>query len=98
MGAARALALWMISINKDIGSNYDAATSREWLETNGIGGFSSGTLFRVLSRPHHALLTPATEPPLGRITMLSKLEETLIVDGVRFELSSNLYPGTVYPD
>jgi len=88
----------MISINKDICSNYDAATSREWLETNGIGGFASGTLSGVLTRRYHALLTAATEPPLGRITMLSKLEETLIVDGVRFELSSNLYPGTVYPD
>src|SRR5580765_1378903 len=88
----------MISINKDICSNYDAATSREWLETNGIGGFASGTLSGVLTRRYHALLTAATEPPLGRITMLSKLEEKLIVDGVRFELSSNLYPGTVYPD
>jgi predicted glycogen debranching enzyme len=39
----------------------------------------------------------ATRPPLGRIRTVSKFEETLIIDGGKFELSSNQYPGTVYP-
>ena len=40
----------------------------------------------------------ATEPPAGRSLLLSKLEETLIVGGQRFELSTNLYPGAVHPE
>lgn len=73
------------------------ATSREWLETNGIGGFSSSTVIGLNTRRYHGLLTAATKPPVGRIVMLSKLEETLIIDGRRYELSANQYPGVVHP-
>ena len=50
------------------------------------------------TRRYHALLTAATRPPLGRIAMLSKFEETLIIDGERFELSANQYPGAIHPN
>lgn len=87
----------MISFDSQICTDFEAATSREWLETNGIGGFASGTISGANTRRYHGLLTAATKPPLGRITMLSKIEETIIVDGESFELSSNQYPGDVYP-
>jgi predicted glycogen debranching enzyme len=87
----------MITLGKDICTNFDEATSREWLETNGIGGFAGGSISGAMTRRYHGLLTAATQPPLGRITMLSKFEETLLIDDVPFELSSNRYPGTVYP-
>src|SRR5712671_6746334 len=74
-----------------------AATTREWLETNGLGGFSSSTIIGLNTRRYHGLLTAATKPPVGRIVMLSKLEETLVIDGRRYELSTNQYPGTVHP-
>src|ERR1700726_4153699 len=73
------------------------ASSREWRETNGIGGFASSTIIGLNTRRYHGLLTAATKPPVGRILMLSKLEETLIVDGRRYELSANQYPGVVHP-
>ncbi len=78
-------------------NNFDASSSREWLETNGIGGFASGTISGANTRRYHCLFTPATEPPLGRIRMLSKLEETVFVDGASFELSANQYPGKIHP-
>lgn len=87
----------MIKLDPSICSNFAEATSREWLETNGIGGFASGTVSGARSRRYHALLTAATEPPLGRISMLSKFEETLFVDGDSYELSSNQYTGTIHP-
>ena len=87
----------MIQFNKEIVSNLDAATSREWLETNGLGGFSSSTIIGLNTRRYHGLLTAATKPPVGRIVMLSKLEETLVIDGRRYGLSTNQYPGTVHP-
>src|ERR1700730_8410442 len=88
----------MIQFNKEIINNLDAATSREWLETNGLGGFSSSTIIGLNTRRYHGLLTAATNPPVGRVVMLSKLEETLLIAGQRYELSSNRYPGTLYPE
>ena len=87
----------MIQFDKEIINNLDAATSREWLETNGLGGFSSSTIIGLNTRRYHGLLTAATKPPVGRIVMLSKLEETLVIDGRRYELSTNQYPGAVHP-
>ena len=87
----------MIELGPDICTNFDAATSREWLETNGIGGFACGTISNALTRRYHSLLTAATKPPLGRITTVSKFEETLVIDGKEYELSTNRYPDTIHP-
>ena len=87
----------MIKLDKDICTGFKTASSREWLETNGIGGFASGTISGAGTRRYHALLTAATRPPLGRIRTVSKFEETLIIDGKQFELSSNQYPGSIHP-
>jgi predicted glycogen debranching enzyme len=70
---------------------------REWLETNGIGGYASSTTTGLNSRRYHGLLVAATRPPVGRMVLLSKFEETLIVDGKRFDLSTNRYPGVIHP-
>jgi predicted glycogen debranching enzyme len=77
--------------------DFEGSLSREWLETNGLGGFSSSTIIGLNTRRYHGLLTAATKPPVGRIVMLSKLEEVLLVDGRRYELSANQYPGVVHP-
>jgi predicted glycogen debranching enzyme len=71
--------------------------SSEWLETNGIGGFSSSTISGINTRRYHGLLTAATKPPVGRLILLSKLEETLIIDGSRHEFSANQYRGVIHP-
>ncbi len=88
----------MISFDKEICTNFQESSSREWLETNGIGGFAASTIAGANTRRYHGLLTPATNPPLGRVTMLSKFEETLIIGDEKFELSSNQYPLRVHPD
>jgi predicted glycogen debranching enzyme len=87
----------MIRFDQDICGNPAAALTREWLETNGLGGFASSTIAGLNTRRYHGLLVAATKPPVGRIVMLSKLEETLVVDGRRYELSANQYPGVVHP-
>src|SRR5690349_12421389 len=74
-----------------------AATEREWLETNGIGGFASSTLPGLNTRRYHGLLTAATKPPLGRMLLLSKFEETLVIGDERYDLSANQYSGAVHP-
>jgi predicted glycogen debranching enzyme len=87
----------MIQFNQETCGHPASALTREWLETNGLGGFSSSTITGLNTRRYHGLLVAATKPPVGRILLLSKLEETLIVDGRRYELSANQYPDIVHP-
>ncbi len=87
----------MIQFPQDICSNLEAALRREWLETNGLGGFASSTIAGLNTRRYHGLLVAATKPPVGRLVLLSKFEETLLMDGQAIELSSNRYPGVVHP-
>ncbi|MDX2154207.1 MAG: amylo-alpha-1,6-glucosidase [Bryobacteraceae bacterium] len=55
--------------------------SREWLVTNGLGGYASGTLAGVITRRYHGLLVAALPTPLGRIVMLSDLVEHVMLPG-----------------
>ena len=71
----------MIRFERSVCADLGRAQKLEWLETNGLGGFSSSTITGMNTRRYHGLLTAATKPPVGRFLLLSKLEETLIVDG-----------------
>src|SRR5215467_83833 len=87
----------MIRFGEDVCRNLDAALRHEWLETNGIGGFASGTISGFNTRRYHGLLVAATKPPVGKVVLLSRFEENLIVNGRAYELSTNRYPGVVHP-
>src|ERR1700741_2054910 len=87
----------MIQFDEGTCGNLDAALHREFLETNGLGGFASSTIVGLNPRRYHGVLVAATKPPVGRMVLLSKLEETLLVDGRRFDLSCNRYPGVIHP-
>ena len=87
----------MIELDQNICRNLEAAQTREWLESNGLGGFASSTIVGLNTRRYHGLLTAATKPPVGRMVLLSKFEEALIIDGRRYDLSANQYPGAVHP-
>ncbi|HVF10972.1 MAG TPA: amylo-alpha-1,6-glucosidase [Abditibacteriaceae bacterium] len=75
--------------------------SREWLETNGIGGFASSTIIGCNTRRYHALLCAAVEPPLGRMVLVNKADETITLKNPagdrHFDLGCNQYPGAVHP-
>ena len=87
----------MIQFGEEICADLDAALGKEWLETNGIGGFASSTIIGLNTRRYHGLLVAATTPPVGRFVLLSKLEETLLIGDQAFDLSANRYPGVVHP-
>jgi len=87
----------MIEFKREECGDLDTALRREWLETNGLGGFASSTIIGLNTRRYHGLLTAATKPPVGRLVLLSKLEETLLIAGRRCDLSANRYPGVVHP-
>ena len=87
-----------ISFNKDVCTNLSLAAEKEWLETNGIGGYASSTITGANTRRYHGLLMAATKPPLGRILTISKLEEFLSVGEELLPLSTNFYPNAIYPE
>lgn len=79
----------MIAFGREICSHSAAAERREWLVTNGIGGFAMGTVAGLLTRRYHGLLVAALKPPLGRTLLLAKLDEDVKYDGRQFALFAN---------
>src|SRR4051794_12754994 len=58
-------------------SSREVLLDREWLVTNGLGGYSSGTVSGAITRKYHGILVAALPAPLGRTVMWSYLSENL---------------------
>ena len=83
----------VVSLGRDICSDPSQSTQREWLITNGIGGYGCGTIAGILTRCYHGLLVAALKPPLGRTLLLTKLDETLQYQNVTYPLSCDRWAG-----
>lgn len=77
--------------------DFSSAISREWLLTNGIGGYASSTIIGANTRRYHGLLVAAQPPPLDRHLVLSKIEEEIGVNETFYQLSTNQYRDSVFP-
>lgn len=76
-----------------------SSTEREWLETDGRGGFASGTAAGVRTRRYHALLLVATTPPTGRMVLVNGFDAWVTTQGGTFATSSQRYvPDVTHPD
>jgi len=89
---------WPVRLDKGALGDFASASAREWIETNGVGGWASSSVSGANTRRYHGLLVAATRPPLGRIVLLSRLEETVLIGAHRVSLGTNQFPGVVYPD
>src|SRR3970282_475873 len=78
-----------IEFGREICCELSAAESREWLVTNGIGGFASGTVAGTLARRYHGLLVAALAPPLGRTLLVAKVHDSLQYQGATYHLFAN---------
>lgn len=87
-----------ISFDNSITQNFEKAIRREWIETNGLGGWSSSTIIGANTRRYHGLLVAATRPPVERKVLLSKLDETIDIADQRIELGTNVYSGSIHPE
>ena len=88
-----------LTYGRDRLGDLEAATRLEWLVTNGIGGYASGTASGVLTRRYHGLLVASLKPPVGRTLLLAKLAESLELDGDWVDLDANRWAGgSVSPD
>ena len=87
-----------VTLGKDICSNLAATESREWLITNGIGGYGAGTISGLLTRRYHGLLIASLNPPTQRTLMLTKLNETVAYNDLDYDLYSDRFgDGTIFP-
>ncbi|MEO0490234.1 MAG: glycogen debranching enzyme N-terminal domain-containing protein, partial [Cyanobacteria bacterium J06659_2] len=77
----------MIQFGRDICGDLAQAEQREWLVTNGIGGYACGTVAGLLSRHYHGLLVAALKPPLDRTLLVAKLDETVYYAQQSFSLN-----------
>ena len=68
----------------------DKALEKEWIITNGIGGFASSTIIGANTRKYHGLLVSPIIPPARRRLILSKLDESIEVGGRKYELFTNV--------
>ncbi len=64
--------------------------TKEWIITNGIGGYSSSTIFGINTRKYHGLLVAPLTPPARRHLILSKLDEAIEIDNKKYNLYSNI--------
>ena len=89
-----------LRIGRETCRNLESALTREWLVTNGLGGFASGTVAGVNTRRYHGLLVAAMNPPVQRMVLLAALEEWLLPSaGEAVPLAAHEYwDGTVYPE
>lgn len=77
--------------------NLEVSARREWLLTNGIGGYAMGTPSDVATRRYHGLLVAAIRPPADRMVLLAAIDTFIQGDGNPIGLSSNQYPGAIFP-
>lgn len=70
-------------------STFEEGTNKQWLVTNGIGGYASSTIIGCNTRKYHALLVGPKTPPHNRTCYVSKVNETVTVNGIKHEISTN---------
>ncbi len=79
-------------------ADFRKSLTREWLETNGLGGYASGTIANCHTRKYHGLLVASLAKPAGAFVLLSRLEDTVEAGGVQHPLSTSQYGEVFAPD
>jgi hypothetical protein len=75
--------------------SYPELIRREWLVTNGLGGYASGTLAGPPTRRYHSLLVAALPAPLGRLALLARLDERIRLPSLRVAWLGRAEPSPV---
>ena len=78
--------------------HFKIATGKEWLVTNGLGGYAAGTISGAHTRRYHGLLVAALRPPLERTVLLAKVDTTAFHGDELYPLFANEFAdGTIDP-
>src|SRR5215471_16914872 len=88
-----------LSFGPEICRDLGAAEQHEWLVTNSLGGFASGTIAGSSTRRYHGLLIAALNPPAARTHLVGALDEILTAAGKSYELAAHRWAsGAVAPE
>jgi glycogen debranching enzyme len=90
---------WTLLVGSEICADVQAGLDREWLVTNGLGGYAAGSILGATTRCYHGLLVAALNPPVARTVLVAKIdEEVTLPDGKVIQLGVNEYlGGTINP-
>ncbi|MCL2640112.1 MAG: amylo-alpha-1,6-glucosidase, partial [Phycisphaerales bacterium] len=93
-----------ITLNTEQCRNLETAINTEWLCTNSLGGYASGTVAGANTRKYHGHLVVALKPPVQRYVILSHVEDRIIIDTAGesaeptfYDLSTNEFVDVVHP-
>ncbi|HEU0106692.1 MAG TPA: amylo-alpha-1,6-glucosidase [Vicinamibacteria bacterium] len=87
----------MLRLGAEVVHDVALASRREWLLADGLGGWAASTVLGLNTRGGHGLLVTAATPAHPRLVLLSRVEEAVTCDGVRYELGTNDYGGALHP-
>jgi len=87
-----------ISLGRNILSDVNEALGREWLVTNGLGGYASSTVLGINTRKYHGLLVAAFNPPINRWVLLTKLDEEIKIGNETYALGANEFHDVMHPE
>jgi predicted glycogen debranching enzyme len=85
-------------LGRNVLSNVDNALRKEWLVTNGLGGYASSTVLGINTRKYHGLLVAALNPPVNRWVLLTKLDEEITIGNKTYALGANEFKDIMHPE
>jgi predicted glycogen debranching enzyme len=86
-----------ISFSQKILSNFAEAVEKEWIITNGLGGYCSSTVLGINTRKYHGLLVAAFHPPGDHRICIEKLDEEILVENNIYPLGANEFQNGIFP-
>jgi predicted glycogen debranching enzyme len=87
----------LISLDQKGLTSFDEAVQKEWIITNGLGGYASSTALGINTRKYHGLLVAALYPPGDRRVVLSKLDEEVIIGGNTYPFGASEFQNGIFP-
>jgi predicted glycogen debranching enzyme len=86
-----------ITFTQEALTHFDDVIDKEWLITNGLGGYASSTVLGINTRKYHGLLVGALHPPGDRTVCLSKIDEEVFAGNGIYQLGANEFRNVLYP-
>jgi predicted glycogen debranching enzyme len=87
----------VLSLSPEMLSHFENAIQKEWIITNGLGGYASSTVLGINTRKYHGLLVAAFHPPGDRRVCLAKLDEEINIGNNIYPLGANEFQNGVFP-
>ena len=82
-----------MEFGKGYWKTFESGVEREWVTTNGIGGYCGGSIINACARMHHAYLVASMHPPVERFAVLNKTDEVLKIGDKTYSFATNERPG-----